>query len=147
MATWPDVEKIVADWDDVTILTAVIWGEARSELYGGLVAVGCVVRNRVFNPGWWGRGYRGVCTKQWQFSCWQDQLTKIMLAASGRPESWQRCEKVAFRIMSGGLPDVTLGADSYYARRIQAPYWAKGRTPLIDIGAHRFYNLRDAKGT
>lgn len=140
MASWPPLSDLLKDWTDDDIVTAVIWGEARGQTYGGLVAVGCVIRNRVNRPRWWGKTYRSVCTKPWQFSCWSDQLTKIMLAASARTGEWPLCAKVAKDIIDDKLPDVTLGADSYYATTIRTPYWAKGLTPIIDIGSHRFYS-------
>lgn len=50
-----DAERAVA---------ATIWGEARGESYEGKLAVGCVIRNRVESPGWWGRDWTSVSARR-----------------------------------------------------------------------------------
>src|SRR3546814_9887201 len=58
--------------DPVDLLARTIWGEARGEPVRGMEAVAAVVMNRVARPGWWGRTVASVCTKAYQFACWNE---------------------------------------------------------------------------
>ena len=45
------------DWDDLHIMAATLWGEARGDGIEGMEAVACVIVNR-FNARKWFTGYR-----------------------------------------------------------------------------------------
>lgn len=47
-----------------------LYGEARGTGLLDRLGVLAVIRERVLRPGWWGRGWEGVCRHPWQFSCW-----------------------------------------------------------------------------
>lgn len=143
--------RAVASWSDQEIVAGTIVGEASGELYGGQVAVACVVRNRVRYPRWWGVGWRSVCVKDWMFSCWKDQVRRISDNRASRSPAWRVAMDIARDVMADRLPDVTLGSDHYLNEptviRVSGrlPSWlyldGRPRTPIIEIGAHTFYRL------
>ena len=59
-------------FDDISVMAGTLWGEARSEGEQGMIAVGNVIMNRVAAKSWYGDHIKGVCLKEWQFSCWND---------------------------------------------------------------------------
>ena len=132
---------LVKDWSDQEVVAGTILGEASGELWGGQIAVACVIRNRVLHPRWWGGGWREVSIKDWQFSCWKDQERRICDNRAKNSPYWQTAMRAARVVMDNEAPDVTLACDHYYAWRTPEPYWAKDRFPVIEIGAHRFYRL------
>jgi len=56
----------------VEVLAKTIYGEARGQAVLDRLAVGAVIRERALRPGWWGRGFEGVCLAPYQFSCWNE---------------------------------------------------------------------------
>jgi N-acetylmuramoyl-L-alanine amidase len=53
---------------DTFLLALAIYREARGEDLAAKIAVGCVIRNRVQHPSWYGRSWFEVITKPYQFS-------------------------------------------------------------------------------
>ena len=148
-----DAPKAALDPEgDAVILAKTMFGEARGELPGGIAAVGCVVRNRVTidlhsdgKDDWWGEGYRGVCLRPWQFSCWLITDPNFALLSKLTPDSpeLQGFIKLAKQIIIGAVPDVTLRATHYHAAGMPVPAsWGKvPPKPHIQIGRHLFYDL------
>src|SRR5690606_25968870 len=75
-------EAIKAELTDRQVLTCTLVGEVLNEPLDGVMAVAGTIRNRVLadihsdhKPDWWGEGYKGVCLKAWQFSCWHERNT------------------------------------------------------------------------
>lgn len=126
--------------DDVSLLQCLIFGEAEGEDIKGKIAVGCVVRNRVNNPSWWGDGWKSVMLKPWQFSCFDELADKITAAYKEEPASMKECLWVAGGIINDSLLDITKSANHYHAEYL-IPYWSKGETPVAIIGKHIFYKL------
>jgi N-acetylmuramoyl-L-alanine amidase len=139
---------LLCPFEHILHMTATIYGEARGETYKGMLAVGWVIRNRAENPSWWGKDVKSVCTKPYQFSCWNDSdpnsktvrdiatnpLSKVLDVIVAR-----ECLQAALEAV-GLSEDPTNGANSYHTIAI-TPKWAEGRTPLITIGHHKFYKL------
>ncbi len=131
---------------DVDILARTIYGEARGELVRGKEAVAAVVMNRVRRARrhgryWWGSSVREVCTKPWQFSCWNENDSnreKIVIVVPGN-RNFDSCIRIARRAISGTLKDPTGGATHYHVKGLRPP-WARGRSPVAEIGRHQFYN-------
>ena len=128
-----------------------IYGEARGERIEGRVAVGCVIRNRVI-AGAYGKDYRGVCLRPWQFSCWRVEggaanYHTVMLAAQsiriGREgPALRECLWIAEGLVKNHLQDIVRGATHYMTRELwesKPPKWAVGLTPVIGIGGHVFF--------
>lgn len=146
----------------VQILGLTLWAEARGEGRAGLVAVGCVIRNRADNPGWWGRSIEGVCLKPWQFSCWNlgDDPNHLKLLAQANllldhltPDArLDLCLGVAGGIVDRTTPDAVDRCDHYYNPKAMKPAgtipsWAKDpltkqpMPPVKIVGSHWFYRL------
>lgn len=132
--------------EDILILAQTIYGEARgewNEVNGGLaalIAIGNVVMNRLQERTRYGKTIKEVCLKPQQFSCWSDTNKKAIHTANG--SVWMLCQEVACGVASRGWPDLTKGANHYYANFLTGPpYWAKGRKVLVQIGHHLFFKL------
>jgi N-acetylmuramoyl-L-alanine amidase len=136
---------------DVDTLARTIYGEARGEGVRGMEAVAAVVMNRVKadlgndgKPDWWGEGVEGVCRKPWQFSCWlpNDPNRDKLLAVTSRDPWFAHAIEIAKRAIAGELVDPTGGATHYVTKAVaDRTAWAKGKTPVADIGRHLFYRL------
>lgn len=124
------------------ILARTLWGEARGEGEKGMEAVACVILNRVHKPRWWGRNIDQVCQKPWQFSCWNDNdpnRDKLLEVTKDDPQ-FKTALEIQEKAVTGGLPDFTNGATSYFDRRMkEPPKWALGRKPCFTLGHHIFY--------
>jgi len=148
------VSAATAALSDEQVLALTLFGEARGEPMEGMLAVAAVIRNRVKadlghdgKADWWGEGYRGVCLKDKQFSCWNDgdptQLAVLEHAAtiaSPGPKMhlllW-----IAQGTVHGYLSDTLFGATHYHATRI-TPSWIATMIPVAQRGQHIFYRER-----
>ena len=139
--------EATSTWADREVVAGTIVGEASAELFGGQVAVACVIRNRVMHPRWWGKTWRGVCLQDKQFSCWNDQLRRISDNRAQHSTAWALALQIADGVIGSHLPDVTLGCDHYYADYMpKPPSWAtqsdgRKRVPVLKMGAHLFFRL------
>lgn len=123
-----------------TLLTMVVYGEARGEPLLGKVAVAWVVKNRVLRPGWWGKTWRDVMLKPRQFSCLNESdpnFDAILIAYQRRNMAWLECEWAARGVIDNYLSDPVSGATHYHSTRIHPP-WADELTEVAIIGNHRF---------
>ncbi|MDE1901535.1 MAG: cell wall hydrolase [Alphaproteobacteria bacterium] len=128
--------------DPIDIFARTIWGEARGEGNMGMVAVACVIMNRVKHGGWWGNDVLSVCQKPFQFSCWNenDPNREKLIAVDGTDTQFVEATAIAVRVSAGDYTDLTNGADSYYDRRMATPpIWAANLVPTASIGHHIFY--------
>lgn len=139
----PDPNQPPAAQPTEILLAMLLWGEARGEGLIGLRAVAQVVANRARRGGWFGRGWREVMLKPYQFSCFlpDDPQAAWLLTplAHSTPETWQKCLYVAREALEQRLPNMVGNATHYYAVSIPAPRWAKEMTFVRQIGRHRFY--------
>jgi N-acetylmuramoyl-L-alanine amidase len=127
--------------DPVSVVAATLWGEARNQGYAGMVAVGCVIRNRALSPRWWGSSYITVCLEPYQFSCWNDSdpnRAKLLAVTTADPQ-FAEALKIAALVISGHAIDPTHNSDSYYSDTMDPPSWCEGATFTVQIGAQRFY--------
>ncbi len=125
----------------LSVVARTLWGEARGDGVPGMHAVANVIGNRVRNPRWWGRDWIGVCTKPWQFSCWNEgdpNRAKLLAVTAADPEYAEAID-IARRAIAGELPDITDNADSYYAIGSPAPFWVTSATFTAQIGRQLFY--------
>lgn len=126
---------------DIDVAARTAWGECRSGGSNGMIAVLWVIKNRVNHPGWWGHDVFSVCKAKSQFDCWfpGDPNYAKLLAATPNDPSFALALKCANDVFNGDAQDPTGGATSYYAKTIPAPYWAKGKKPLADIGNQLYF--------
>lgn len=140
----PAVEALAPeDTARVVALTAI--GEASNQGYNGMQAVINSVVNRVKHPGWWGDTLRNVCLAKEQYDCWMAGPDRLrMLEIPADDVVYQQALTLARLAVAGTLPDITEGADSYYAVTIPAPSWASapGTTFTVQIHEHRFFITR-----
>lgn len=144
--------------DKVTLLALCIWGEARGEPIEAQVGVGCVVRNRVNDPGkdWWGDTYREVLLKPKQFSCFNlndpnrakiEHILEEERAADYlgwvpemQSQMYCQCYWVADGVYEDSIIDNTRGSTHYHSGSI-VPSWAVGKEPRIQLGRLVFYKI------
>ena len=129
--------------DQVDTMARTLWGEARGEGLEGIIAVANVIMNRVKNPTWWGHDVISVCTKPWQFSCWNknDPNRQKLINVTNDDPQFQACKKIAAVACDGNLDDITDGSTNYFDLRMpQPPAWAKEKAPTVIIGNHAFFN-------
>uniref|UniRef100_A0A6M3J8R3 Putative cell wall hydrolase n=1 Tax=viral metagenome TaxID=1070528 RepID=A0A6M3J8R3_9ZZZZ len=141
---------------DLQALLLTMWGEARGEPVEGRIAVGCVVRNRMRKSG---RGAKSICLAKSQFSCWwtwggQSNYTAVMdwawkLGLGGVEPAGtvlDECAWLAQGLLGNRLRDRVKGATHYYSPAAMVPLgsvpgWAKGKTPVAEVGGHLFFRL------
>lgn len=143
--------------DELSVLALTLHHEAGGEGRRGLLAVGCVIRNRAA-WGKWGPTVRDVCLAFKQFSCWRPaggttnygRLVQHAEAirAGRRPPVMAAAFEVAADVLAG-VPDITGGADHYFAPAAmlpkgRVPDWALGVTPAATLAGHVFFRLRPA---
>lgn len=133
---------------DRIALICTLLGEAGGEPLDGLVAVGCVVRNRVTATA----SVRDVCTAPRQFSCWDDTgedgarvyaTAEALLARQpiGEANVLSEIAWVADGILGNQLRDLVAGATNYVTAQLyttQPPSWARGMRVTARIGHHVF---------
>lgn len=132
----------ISDIDDLGIVTRTLLGEARGEGKEGMQAVANVIANRSAKPSWWGKDFRTVCLKPYQFSCWlaSDPNRDKIIGFDESLPIYGIAEEIAQQAMNGELEDITNGAVNYYAKGIKPPMWALGKMPCAIIGHHLFFN-------
>jgi N-acetylmuramoyl-L-alanine amidase len=131
--------------DEVDVLTRTVYGEARGESQDGQAAVAWVIRNRAAKRrGYMGTTIRDVCLKPHQFSCWDstDHNRNLLLTLDTDSETYKKIRKVVEQVSDGTRADNTQGSTHYHNRSVN-PSWVKGKTPVVIIGNHLFYNNID----
>lgn len=135
---------------DLEILTLTLIGESRGELIEGIVAVGCVIRNRVLSQK---KSYADICLAPKQFSCWNEndpnrvlleELAEGMILGVDLPELvYIQCHYVAYGIIHNKILDNTHGSLNYLTMDLwnstQKPSWARNVTSAISKGNQVFF--------
>jgi N-acetylmuramoyl-L-alanine amidase len=121
--------------EDILVAARTIFGEARGESYEGMKAVAHVILNRAAKEG----SIAGVCLRPKQFSCWNlgDPTRERMVQVTVDDPKLRTALK-AFLDAVDEL-DFTNGS-RHYCRHDVSPSWANGHTPVLVVGAHRFFN-------
>lgn len=132
-----------ADFDGLSLLQCLIYGEARGEPVEGKIGVAHVVRNRALYPKWWGRSWKEVILKPYQFSCFDDHnADKIFKAFQDwcHDQVMKECRWIASGVINNDIQDNTYGSNHYHNLSV-SPSWAVGIEPTVTINNHIFYNL------
>ena len=104
---------------DQFMLALCLWREARGVGNSGMVAVACVLRNRVEKNK---SNYYIEVTKPWQFSSITAKNDpQLGLYPSYADSSWQLAQKIASPLSMVALADTTEGATLYYDDSIPFP--------------------------
>lgn len=148
----PETPAIVVNEDEVRLLAATAWGEARSEGEVGMRAVAHVMVNRI-GPRF-GEDLATVILAPKQFSVWNrgDPNRRLVLnlvrdeSYATDAEQWAIAQRVAREVLSGQSVDPTEGALFYHTRAVR-PSWAREGVGRQTIGAHYFYADVPDRGT
>ncbi|HRP12154.1 MAG TPA: cell wall hydrolase [Terricaulis sp.] len=142
----PNVAPIVVREDDVRLLAATMFGEARSEGEHGMRAVAHVMVNRI-GPRF-GEDLSTVILSPKQFSVWNrgDPNRRLVLNLARDPArynggavtEWETAQRVAREVLAGQSIDPTGGALFYHTQAVR-PRWSRVGEGRQVIGAHVFY--------
>lgn len=136
---------VVLDEEEVRLLAATAWGEARSEGENGMRAVAHVMVNRVGDR--FGEDLATVILSPKQFSVWNrgDPNRRTVINLARDPSSvatdpeWTVADRIAREVLSGQSVDPTGGALFYHTRAVR-PRWARIGEGRQVIGQHIFYS-------
>ena len=134
----------VLNEEEVRLLAATVWGEARSEGEDGMRAVAHVMVNRI-GPRF-GEDLSTVILSPKQFSVWNrsDPNRRLVQSLARDPSSvatdpeWLVADRVAREVLGGQSVDPTGGALFYHTRGVR-PRWARIGQGRQTIGQHIFY--------
>lgn len=125
--------------EDVNCLAQNLYHEARGEDASAIVAVGNVVKNRVYSK----QFPNDVCSvikqggerrNRCQFSWWCDgRSDKIKDEVA-----WEIMLWLAEKMLDGTIADNTNGALFYHTQNVN-PYWNVNMSTKMQLGAHIFY--------
>ena len=149
MSNAPDITLI----PDLHVGAVTVLLEARGEPTLGQVAVAQAIKNRATDlKSRWPRTWRGVCTQDKQFSCWNVGdpnrtigLQIVTALAHNGPlgkygDPFRGALWLVEMVDAGHGRDVVKGANHYHRVDV-APWWSKGLKPVVIIGNHMFFTL------
>jgi len=126
--------------DELLIATRTVWQESRGQPFPGQVAVAHVIWNRAQAKGT-DMGYE--CHRPWQFSGWNvgDPSRLSSRFKTVQSTSFRQAMRAVLEMLDNveRRIDPTSGSKHFHADYVH-PSWAQGRTPVLVIGAHLFYN-------
>jgi spore germination cell wall hydrolase CwlJ-like protein len=139
--------NILLTLTDEELLAKTIVAEADSESRKGQLAVAHVIMNRVHaeRTKQFGKGIKGVITKAWQFSCWNDNnlvaqhYAQRMFRVNRTNKTYDYWIDNIKDVIDGNTEDPTHGALYYFNPKLARPSWAKKFRHLCTIGNHTFY--------
>lgn len=137
-------------YNDRELLARTLMAEAGGEGFGGMIAAGSVINNRV-RSGKYGDGIRGVIMKPGQFSAW-NSVTGYAGGKGGLDMANMQVSEDAYRaadtLLSGQYQDITGGATHYYNPAAADPDWGqKAGGQWTRIGNHVFGNPDGSSGS
>lgn len=142
----PTLQPLPVNEEEVRLLAATAFGEARSEGEGGMRAVAHVMVNRI-GPRF-GEDLATVILSPKQFSVWnrgdpnrrmvQNLASNPARYNGGAEAEWEIAQRVAREVLSGQSVDPTNGALFYHTSAIR-PRWSRIGQGRHVIGAHVFY--------
>ncbi len=125
---------------DLDILARTLWGEARGESYEGKKAIVHVIMNRTAKRiGDRDHSLAATAIRHMQFSAWReaDPNRAYMERLSLNSKMFRECMRAVLEAIDE--PDPTFGSDHYHTHSSR-PRWSRGKTPVLKIGNHRFFN-------
>lgn len=130
---------------DLSTLAKTIYGEARGSGERGMVAVACVMRNRMHDHRW-PHTMTEICLQPMQLSCWNDNDPNREVIQSVDLDDPIFCIafKVAVDTAVGGGDDITNGANHYMTiplfYSLERPEWAQEQHARVvaEISGHVF---------
>ena len=149
------MNQLLENLSDAEILSLTLIGEARGEPIEGIIAVGCIIRNRMHHSPSKYHTYKDVCYEPKQFSCWNENdtnypflidLASQLIAGQKLNDPYIRqCMWVANGIIDWSLIDNTSGSLYYLTNELfksnLKPKWSLGAKNIKDIGRQTFFNV------
>lgn len=127
-------QPAVLDANDTLLLARNIYFEARGEPVAGQAAVAQVVLNRLRSPDF-PNSVADVIYQNSQFSWTIGSKPRIT-----DQDAWLKAIGIATLVQIGQLPDLTQGAEYFFApASVPAPSWAQQFAFVDEIGSHKFY--------
>ena len=133
------------DLSETDLLSLVIYGEARNQGRGGMLAVASVVMNRVKKQSWYGKTIHQVILMPLQFSCFNvGNPNRAILEKFG----WwlERGKPVAELFESRSVAEAVINGFSsnvdgatHYHTTIVHPHWDAKMKFICQIKDHLFY--------
>jgi N-acetylmuramoyl-L-alanine amidase len=122
---------------DQISLALCIWKENRGGGIPGMQSCANVILNRAAVRK---LSVYAVVYQPLQFSSMSYQHDpQLLIQPKVDDPQWAQAQELAALAADGKLTDITLGATSYYAVSIPAPYWAASMTPTVMIANQRFF--------
>jgi hypothetical protein len=138
-----DQQPTALNEEEVRLLAATVWGEARGEGEEGMRAVAHVMVNRIGER--FGEDLATVILSPKQFSVWNgDDPNRRLVArlardpASVATDDWLAADRIAREVLGGQSVDPTGGALFYHTRAVR-PRWSRAGRGRQVIGQHVFY--------
>lgn len=141
----------MVDWQ-TEIAARTVYAEASNQGSEGMQAVAHVLVNRMLS-GKWGSTLGEVCLYAAQFSCWNAYLSGKGPKPINNPDRMRVAKapdtdpilvecRAHVQAALDGEPDPVKGAMFYERVGVNAP-WRAGKTPIVTIGAHEFFDNID----
>lgn len=108
-------------WPADTLRAATVWGEARGEGLVGMIAVNCVIGNRVESGRSLWSTVAKVCLQPWQFSCWNindPNSAKLHEPQKHEPNGWLKAQVAVAVVRDKICGDITNGATHYCTKNL-----------------------------
>jgi len=117
--------KMFEEQDEEILLTSLIFLKARNDIKQAKIGIGCVIRNRVNNPRWWGRSYKQVTlplTDHFRLS--QEEKDLVFYPVRNNiNEKWDECYLISKGILNNLIPDNTFNSDYFFTKSEKLPGW------------------------
>jgi len=130
---------------DLQIIALCVWREARGEPVDGKRGVAHVIANRVKHPGWWGRDWKSVVLKPFQFSSFnKTDPNSNKWPVVEEDAIWTDCMSAASGAYLGLDDDLTEGAQFYHDSSIAFPAaWGPESqyVKTLKVGRLSFYRM------
>jgi hypothetical protein len=130
------------NWE-ISLLALCLWREARNQPREAIQGVACSIRNRVYQPRWWGHSWSSVILAGEQYSSFNRDDPNSTKFPADSDIVFPVCLGIARYVHDDAMPDNTNGAQSYFDKSLDAdpPKWAAKMTPTCDIGDFHFYRV------
>ena len=121
--------KKLDEQEDDILLASLIFLKSRDDIEQTRIGIGCVVRNRVNNPRWWGRNYRQVIVPLLDLYILSEQEKDLVLnpIKNDVNEKWDNCYLVAKGILNNTIQDITFNSDYFFLTSEKLPSWLNSR--------------------
>lgn len=134
----------------IDVVAAVLWAEARSEGATGIDAVAEVIRNRTFHPKDFAASAYGVVTQARQFTCLNhigapELIARAKGSAGIDKTMWHYSRLIAEELVDGRFDSTATGDALFFTSwetfTITSPRWKAWETVryVTTIGRHNFY--------